>query len=109
MYGLKGPLKEKLRNKPPLPPIALAFESATTSEKKNFIEAIKHFSMTEFDESQTNKDLQILINVVAKYYISTALKIHREIIKETRELISQISNSDHRNILNRILASDFLP
>jgi geranylgeranyl pyrophosphate synthase len=113
MYGLKGSLKEKLRSKPPPLPVTLAFESATPPEKSELERALNRLKSLEFHTMQTgnvSKDIEILIAIVAKYdSISAALKIHRDIIEETRELITQVSNSEHRDVLNRLLGSEFLP
>ncbi len=54
------------------------------------------------------KDIEVLIDVVVKYdAISNALRIHSEIIKETREKIAQLSNSEHKTVLNHLLEPEF--
>ncbi|PWI49397.1 hypothetical protein CEE45_02365 [Candidatus Heimdallarchaeota archaeon B3_Heim] len=112
MYGLKGPLKEKLPNKPPPLPVTLAFELSTSLEKNKLEEAIKRYSSMDsaiVTHDVATKEIELLIDIVAKYNsINTALKIHRGIINETRELIAQISNSEHRDVLTQILGSEVL-
>jgi hypothetical protein len=111
MYGLKGPLQEKLRNKPPPLPVTLAYESATTSEKKELNDTVKSLTYSGTDTMEnTREGFQTLIDLVAKYNsISTALEIHRDIIVETKEKIAHLSNSEHQAVLNQILGSEFLP
>ena len=110
MYGLKGRLEEKLRNKPPPLPVTLAYESATTSEKKELNDAVKRLTYPETNTMENSTDIQILIDLVAKYNsISTALEIHRDVVADTKENIAQISNSEHKVVLNRILGSEILP
>ncbi|MFX0060747.1 MAG: hypothetical protein ACFFC7_01020 [Candidatus Hermodarchaeota archaeon] len=101
MYGLGGSLQKRLRNKPPPLPVTLGYDSASFSEKKELEKTIEHLSSMNNKETGTGtgkmiKDIEVLIDVVVKYdAISNALRIHSEIIKETREKIAQLSNSEH--------------
>jgi hypothetical protein len=73
--------------------------------------AIKQLS-SKNDEGMGNgkmkKNIEMIINIVAKYNsISNALKIHGEIFKETSELITRLSSSEHENVLNHLLGPEF--
>ncbi|MFX1251982.1 MAG: hypothetical protein ACFFCZ_10270 [Promethearchaeota archaeon] len=111
MYGLRGSLQEQLRNKPPPLPVTLGYDSASLSEKKELEKAIEHLSSMNNKGTGTgkmNKDIELVIDVVVEYdAISNALRIHSEIIKETREKIAHLSNSEHQTVLNGLLEAEF--
>ncbi|MFX1535798.1 MAG: hypothetical protein ACFFDI_16410 [Promethearchaeota archaeon] len=111
IYGLRGSFQEQLRNNPPPLPVTLAYDSASLSEKKELEKTIEHLSSMNNKGTGTGKmikDIEVLIDVVVKYdAISNALRIHSEIIKETREKIAQLSNSEHKTVLNHLLEPEF--
>jgi geranylgeranyl pyrophosphate synthase len=112
IYGLKGSLITKMKIKPPPLPISIAFKSATSSEKMGMKNALKHIVSKDSGFKSTEhiiEDIKVLVNAVTEYNsISVALEIHRDVIKDTKELIDQLPNSDHKDILNKIVGTELL-
>ncbi|MFW9778863.1 MAG: hypothetical protein ACFFE8_08415 [Candidatus Heimdallarchaeota archaeon] len=111
MYGLRGPLEEKLRNKPSPLPVSLAYEAGTISEKERIEQSIENLGSLKSIENEsetTTENIDILIDVVSKYdSIAAALSIQSEIIKETKGLIHHVANPEHSDVLNNLLGSEF--
>ncbi len=112
VYGLKGDIADKFKNKPPQLPITLAFEAANAFERRKIIDAIQMLAKHQREDiiNENNKDLDILIDYISKYdSLSHCLKILHEILKETRDLIRQLSDLNHRDLLTKILDSKLPP
>ena len=108
--GLKGSLKEKLRNKPPPLPITIGYELASSIEKKDLDKRIKNLATVNYEGSGITNPvtgIENLIDILVKYdTFSRVLTIHRKISEETSSLISQLSDSEHRNVLNSLLGGE---
>jgi hypothetical protein len=107
MYGLRGPLEAKLRSKPSSLPISLAYESATALEKNEIessLKSLESMSSENIQSENLGKEIEILVDFVAKYdSISKALKIRGDIIEETRGYIDHVANPEHKDVLNQLL------
>ncbi|MHA2138260.1 MAG: hypothetical protein ACW98G_10300 [Candidatus Hodarchaeales archaeon] len=108
MYGLRGSMEENLCRKPPPLPVSLGYDLASPSEKKKIEGAIQYLAKKEPQNiSSVNKEFEIIIDVVARYdAISAALNIHKNLINDTIGLITQIPNSEHREVLIHLLGTE---